>query len=93
MKPLKSMPYAQAHVEISNDGSKTLVSYKTKVARLDKDGWLTINGLYSVTTRKHIKAFLKEILDFDMDLESIKKLISDKLALNINTGEVIERGF
>ena len=91
--PLKFMPYAQAHIETTPDGGKLLVSYTTRVAKLDKNGWLVIYGLYSKTTRKHISAFLKEVLDFPMEFRSVKCLVSEKLALNINTGEVVERGF
>ena len=50
IKKLSRMPYAQAHVEI-HDGTISLFSYVTLVADIDKDGWLTVYGLYSQTTR------------------------------------------
>lgn len=59
-KPLKYMPYATACVNTLEDGSIELQSYKTSVIKITKDGWLTCNGTYSNTTRKHISAFMKE---------------------------------
>ena len=51
IKKLSSMPYAQAHVEIDNEGNVFLFSYLTLTAILTADGWLEITGLYSTTTR------------------------------------------
>ena len=56
--PLKYMPYAQAHIEETLTGSK-LISYTTTVCEI-KDGWLSCFGLYSMTTRKHIGAYIRE---------------------------------
>lgn len=87
---LKTMPYAQAHVILADNGVKALVSYVTEVATIDNMGWLHINGLYSMTTRKHIKAFVKEYVPFDMDFETIKRLANEDIVMNIYTGEVKE---
>ena len=57
IRKLTAMPYAQAHIEIDNANNKELFSYVTRVASLTNDGWLTIYGLHSQTTRKHISAF------------------------------------
>lgn len=68
---LERMPSAQAgiinHVDTFDaDGhykrvpGKTLVSYETVAATLTADGILTIDCLCSVTTRKHVSAFLKQ---------------------------------
>lgn len=51
--------YGKAHV-IEDDGKKTLLSYETKVCRIDADGsshrmW---SG-YSATTMRHIDSFRK----------------------------------
>lgn len=90
IKNLKFMPYAQAQVYISEDECCIeLKSYETIVARLYCGSWLTIHGLYSMTTRKHIKAFCKEYCDFD-DFSLIKKLATQNIEYNIHTGEILE---
>ena len=61
-KTLRKMPYAQAKVRDYRDiGSDMVVlqSYKTDVIYVKK-GIMTCAGLYSMTTRKHISAFLSE---------------------------------
>lgn len=87
-KKLSAMPYAQAKVIITPDGLIALRSYETNVAYLQPDGWLSINGLYSATTRKHISAFVKEYANITYQLA--KDLCVKKMAYNIYTGEVIE---
>jgi polar amino acid transport system ATP-binding protein len=52
------MPYAQAKILRFEDGTVQLMSYATVVATVDRDGWLEIHGLYSMTTRKPIGAFM-----------------------------------
>lgn len=89
-KVLKKMPYAQAVVLISDDECCIeLKSYETIVARLYCGSWLTINGLYSMTTRRHIKAFCAEYCGFD-DFALIKHLANNNLEYDIKTGEIIE---
>lgn len=88
--PLSLMPYAQATVIINNHGDIALVSYVTHVATLTADGWLTIRGLYSATTHKHIRAFVREFVPFEMDFQSIKALATESYALNIYTGEIVD---
>ena len=85
IKKLKSIPYGNACVEIINDNTFYLWSYRTLVAKVEKS-WLTINGLYSATTRKHIGAFMREYCKSDYQVA--KKLYQDKMMLNIDTGEV-----
>ena len=85
-KKLKFMPYAQAEIQIFPRGVN-LKSYETIVAHIDGE-WLTINGLYSQTTRKHLKAFCKEYCGFD-DFNTIKILANGKYKLNIFTGELV----
>ena len=60
IKKLKFMPYAQAQVIQFDDGSVSLISYTTSVAHISANGFLTVYGLYSMTTRRHISAFIKE---------------------------------
>lgn len=90
VKKLALMPYAQAKVEISeyvNPGVIDLISYKTRVATISPDGWLTILGLYSMTTRKHISAFMREYAK--CTFASAKLLYENGWKMNIHTGEII----
>ena len=83
---LSAMPYAQATVRKFDNGNIALISYVTTVVWLDNNGWLTIHGLYSATTRRHIGAFVKEYANIDYQLA--KKLFNDGMKYNIYTGEV-----
>ena len=85
-RKLAKMPSANAHVEIGDDGSIVLVSYVTKVVIIDKDGWMTVTGLYSPTTRRHISRFMDEYTYYDYYFA--KKLCEDGVRYNIKTGEV-----
>lgn len=87
-KKLNKMPHAQAKVLIMNNGNIILRSYYTDVAMIRSDGWLTINGLYSATTRRHIGAFVKEYANISYQLA--KDLCIKKMAYNIYTGEIVE---
>lgn len=84
IRKLKKMPYANATI-IENDSKNiNLISYVTTVIEI-KDGWLQVNGLYSMTTRRHISNFMRE---FGFSYQLAKQLYEDKMALNIFTGEV-----
>ena len=85
MRKLKSMPYAQCHVIVDTNGTY-LYSYTTKVVTLDNNGWLTVHGLHSMTTRKHISNFMREYLSKSYALA--KQLYNDEMMYNIFTGEV-----
>ncbi len=78
--------YAQAHMEPIH-GGLALYSYDTRVAEV-VDGWLRINGLYSMTTRRHIGWFMRELGGFTYQLA--KQLYEDNKLFNIYTGEVID---
>lgn len=87
IRKLKAHPYANAHIEILENGDIFLFSYSTLVACV-VDKWLTIRGLYSATTRKHIGAFMEE---FNYgDYYTAKSLYNDGYSLNVETGEVEE---
>lgn len=88
IRKLSAMPYAQAHIEISDEGVISLFSYVTRVAEIDADGFLTVFGLYSMTTRKHIGAFVKEYTPC-FDYQSAKACYEGGYKINIETGEVI----
>jgi hypothetical protein len=84
-KKLNEMPYAQAQV-IIRPNLVELQSYETIVAFIE-DGWLYVRGLYSMTTRKHLKAFCKEFCGFDT-FSTIKTLALEHMRMNVYTGEV-----
>lgn len=87
IKKLSAMPYAQAHIEIDDKGNIYLFSYITLVASIEDD-WLTVYGLYSATTRKHISAFVREYADTNYQVA--KQCYNDGYRYNIHTGEVID---
>ena len=89
IKKLTKMPYAQAHVEIHGN-TISLFSYVTLVAAIDADGWLTVYGLHSQTTRRHISAFCKEYAN--CDYHTAKQIYNDGYKFNIHTGEIVEIG-
>lgn len=91
IKKLSTMPYAQAHIEIDDNGDIALFSYVTRVATLTKDGWLTVYGLYSMTTRKHISAFCKEYCG-SVAYQNAKAAYEGSYSINIYTGEIVELG-
>lgn len=78
---------AAAKINYYENGAFELVSYKTTVITVDKDGWLHINGLYSRTTIKHISWFMKLV---GMSYQTAKSLLHDNMDINIHTGEVKE---
>ena len=87
IKKLSAMPYAQAHVEIADDGSICLFSYTTLVASIDPDGWCCCYGLYSQTTRKHISAFVNEYAA-PLNYFDFKRAYLEEYIINHCTGEI-----
>lgn len=85
IKKLSKMPYAQAHVEIDENGDSYLFSYVTLVAQVE-GGWFSVNGLYSATTLRHIGAYAREYANTDYQLA--KQIYTDNKKFNIETGEV-----
>jgi hypothetical protein len=83
---LAAMPYAQAHI-VRRTNAIVLVSYTTEVAEI-RGGCLTVKGLYSATTRKHISAFCRQ---FGTDYQTAKKCYTDNLAYDIICREFVER--
>ena len=84
---LKNHPYANCSVRVLVDGSVVFTSYNTDVIYIDKDGWLSVSGLYSATTRKQIGYFLKEYVPA-LSYYDIKSLYYNARVLNIYTGEI-----
>ena len=85
-RTLSAMPYAQATVIMYDNGYIGLRSYQTLVAMIDVDGWLTVRGLYSATTRRHIGCFVKEYAN--IDYQTAKRIYENGYGYNIYTGEV-----
>lgn len=81
--------YAQTYVRIFDDDTVQLVSYTTTVIEITPDGWLKVNGLYSMTTIKHIGWFMRE-RGFTYQLA--KQLYKDNKLFNVYTGKVRDRG-
>lgn len=81
--------YAQTHVRIFDDNTVQLVSYTTIVIEITPEGWLTVTGLYSRTTIKHIGWFMKER---GMSYQLAKQLYMDGKEYNVYTGECRDKG-
>lgn len=84
MRKLSAHPYAQCEIIIA-PAYAACKSYNTIVATID-EGWLTIHGLYSQTTRRHIGAFVKEYANLSYQIA--RMLYEDRCKYNIYTGEV-----
>jgi hypothetical protein len=52
--------YGKAHVTEYPNGRKVLTSYTTKVAEITADGTPIIYGIWSNTTTRHQKEFLRQ---------------------------------
>ena len=63
VRPLSAIPHAQAKV-VRTTNSISLISYETLVAEI-QGAELVVYGLYSMTTRRHISAFVREYCDTD----------------------------
>lgn len=89
VKSLREMPYAQAKVRNYADIGKDFIvlqSYETDVIYIEND-WLECTGLYSMTTRKHISAFMREYGN-GFTFKDVKKALEGGYKLNIATGEI-----
>ena len=84
---LKNHQYSQCSVYVLIDGSVVFTSYDTDVIYIDKDGWLYVSGLYSMTTRKQIGYFLEEYVP-ELSYQDIKSLYYKNRIQNIYTGEI-----
>lgn len=88
IKPVNGHKYASAREIILPDNTIKLVSYTTTVIEISPDGWLSVNGLYSMTTIKHIGWFMRER---NMTYQLAKQLYIDSMEMNIYTGEIRTR--
>lgn len=87
-KKLSAMPYAQAQVLFNDYGDIYLQSYNTIVASI-VNSVLEINGLYSMTTRKHLSAFAREYANL-YDFSIIKRIVNEDEGYNINTQKIVK---
>ena len=55
--------YKKAHVERNEYGEVFLVSYNTKVAKINSDNEFKILGFYSDTTLRHQKEFFRQFYE------------------------------
>ncbi len=86
VKRLDRMPYAQAKVIIDDNGAH-LISYATLVCTIDNAGWLSCTGTYSVTTRRHIHAFMCEY-GHGANYYTAKGCYEKQEEYNVLTGEI-----
>lgn len=85
--------YAQCYMRHYEAGTTALISYNTCVAVVDDEGWLRVNGLYSMTTRKHLGWFAKElsrVFGINLTYSDLRDLYTSGDMLNLLTGEVRE---
>ena len=80
--------YAATYVRIFDDDTVQLVSYTTTVIEITPDGWLSVNGLYSMTTIKHIGWFMRER---GLSYQLAKDLYRHGREYNVYTGEIRDR--
>lgn len=85
--PLTGHKYASAYTFSDSCGGYGLVSYKTQVLHIDKEGWCVVTGLYSATTSKHIGWFVREFIPH-LTYYALKKVCLDNMKINIKTGEI-----
>ena len=81
--------YANTYVRIFDDDTVQLVSYTTTVIEITPDGWLSVNGLYSRTTIKHIGWFMRER---NLSYQLAKWLYVKGVSYNVYTGEIRPAG-
>lgn len=91
-KTVPSCPYGSCGIMVRPD-CILLVSYTTVCGDLTNDGWLTPCHYSTVTTAKHINAFIKDYVraaDPTFDYKKWKKLVDKNVSYNIHTGEIKE---
>ena len=88
-RTLRKMPYAQAKVrdyaDIGRD-VRILQSYRADVVIVDK-GLMECTGLYSMTTRKHISAFLWEYYP-QISFQMVKDIAGTGKKIDVLTGRI-----
>lgn len=88
-RTLRKMPYAQAKVRDYSDigrDMRVLQSYRTDVVIVN-NGYMECTGLYSMTTRKHISAFLWEYYP-QISFQMVKDIAGTRKKIDVLTGVV-----
>ncbi len=68
--------YGKAHVRAGSiPGSKDLISYPTRVAKITAEGELRVFGFYSATTLRHIKEFAAQNGFGHMSKDNLRKYL------------------
>lgn len=91
-KAVPSCPYGSCGI-VEKPDCILLVSYTTVCGDLTNDGWLTPCHYSTVTTARHIRAFIKDYVSSaspDFDYKKWKKLVDKNVSYNIHTGEIKE---
>lgn len=91
-KAVPSCPYGSCGI-IELPNVIHLVSYTTVCGELTDEGWLTPCHYSTVTTAKHIRAFIKDYIsaaDPTFSYKDWKKLVDKNVSYNIHTGEIKE---
>lgn len=85
MKHFEDHRAAQAWYTTDTQGRpNALISYNTTVAEITADRWLYINGLYSMTTRKHLGWFMRLL---GLTYQDAKALYEKGEKMNLTTGQ------
>lgn len=91
-RPVPSCPHGSCGI-VEQPDCILLVSYTTVCGDLTNDGWLTPCHYSTVTTAKHINAFIKDYVraaDPTFSYKDWKKLVDKNVSYNIHTGEIKE---
>ena len=88
-KKLKYIPYGQAKVRDYRDIGEDMIvlqSYSADVI-IVHNGWFECTGLYSMTTRKHISAFMREYFP-QWGFQLAKEWAGSGKKICLETGEI-----
>ena len=86
IKKLRRMPYAQAKVIIGEDET-VLISYTTPVIII-RDNVMKVTGLYSMTIRKHVSAFMSEYYPA-LGFAVAKKCVEDDACYDLDKNQFV----
>jgi hypothetical protein len=88
IRPNNGHKYAQSYVAIYPNDTVVMVSYTTPVIEITPEGWLHVNGLYSMTTIRHIGWFMRER---GMTYQLAKRLYTENKEINVYSRKIRDR--
>jgi len=89
MKKIRGHESAAARFIVDeNNNLRGLRSYSTTVITIDENGWMTVHGLYSRTTIKHIGWLMREL---GLSYYTAKDCYLNDIEMNLHTGEIRNR--